>query len=81
MIRDTGSQLLAISATIPYNLPGMVSLISSVRAEMPKEKLRILVGGKPFNENKDLWKKVGADGFALDADSAIAEATRLVGWQ
>ena len=79
MIRDTGSQLLAISATIPYNLPGMVSLISSVRAEMPKEKLRILVGGKPFNENKDLWKKVGADGFALDADSAIAEATRLVG--
>lgn len=78
MIRETNAEVLAISATIPFNLPKVGELIQFVRTDFPQHDLKIIVGGKPFNTNPDIWKKLGADGFAPDAESAIKEATRLI---
>ena len=39
---------------------------------------KIIVGGYPFNIDKDLWKKVGADGQAVDAETALKIADNLV---
>ena len=39
---------------------------------------KIIVGGYPFNIDNDLWNKVGADGQALDAETAIEIADNLV---
>lgn len=71
MIEETNSELLAISSTIPFNVPKVVQLISAARAAYPDNGLKILVGGTPFNQNRELWKEVKADGFAIDAQSAV----------
>jgi methanogenic corrinoid protein MtbC1 len=41
-------------------------------------KLKILVGGYPFKIAKELWKSVGADGFAYNATDAVGLANRLI---
>ena len=37
----------------------------------------ILVGGYPFLLSPDLWRRVGADGFASDAQQAVQVANAL----
>jgi methanogenic corrinoid protein MtbC1 len=37
------------------------------------------VGGGPFLQVPDLWQRVGADGTAPDAASAVSRAAELVG--
>jgi len=39
---------------------------------------KIIVGGYPFIVDKELWKKVGADGPAENAESAVEMAEKLV---
>jgi methanogenic corrinoid protein MtbC1 len=39
--------------------------------------LKIIVGGYPFKVAEGLWKNIGADGFAPNADEAVQLADRL----
>ena len=64
--------VLAISATMPLHIHAVAALIAAVRAT--GKPPRILVGGAPFNSLSNLWRDVGADGCARDADEAIALA-------
>lgn len=77
--RDRQAAVLAISATMAYHIPHVRDLIIRVRARRDLSHLRVLVGGRPFNIEPELWRRVGADGYAADAPSAIAEAGRLTG--
>lgn len=77
-IKETKSEVLAISSTIAFNVPKVENLISEVRKEIDKSRLKILVGGKAFHSNPELWKNVGADGYAVDADEAITLADKLL---
>ena len=72
------ADVLGISATITYHLHGVQRLIQSVRANPACAKIVILVGGYPFNLSPELWKTIGADGSATDANGAIELAERLV---
>ncbi len=78
MIEDTEADLLAISSTIPFNVPTVEELIKEVRKTFDVNTLKILVGGRPFNTNANLWKNIGADGFALNAKDAIIAANKLI---
>ena len=51
-------------------------LIERVRATGPRPA--ILVGGYPFLLSPELWQRVGADGFAPDAQQAVRVANRLL---
>jgi methanogenic corrinoid protein MtbC1 len=68
---------LAISATITYHVRDVESLIAAVRRTPDCRRVKILVGGYPFKTDPDLWKIVGADGSATDAQAAILLANRL----
>jgi methanogenic corrinoid protein MtbC1 len=70
-------QLLALSATISTQLNQVAEIIRQVRLEAGPG-LKILVGGYPFNVAPAAWQRVGADGYAADADSAVREGYRLV---
>ncbi len=78
MLRETDADVLAISATIPFNLPNVTQLIRFVRGEMKNDAPRILVGGRAFSSNPELWKKMEADGFATDAEGAVKTAGNLI---
>ena len=53
-------------------------LVGCVRSLSSHPKIKILVGGYPFNLARDLWRQVGADGHAPDAQEAVWAATRLL---
>jgi methanogenic corrinoid protein MtbC1 len=75
---DRRAQVLGISATITYHVRDVEALVRAVRAAAACRNVKILVGGYPFNMAPGLWQKIGADGFARDAQGAIELAGRLV---
>jgi len=71
---ERAAGVLAISATMGYHLHAVQELIELVRADPRCARLRVMVGGHPFNVDPALWRTVGADGTAADADAAVALA-------
>lgn len=73
------ADILAVSVMLHTHMPRLRTLTEQIRATNMPQPVRILVGGYPFNANPDLWKSVGADGSAPDAQQAVALASQLVG--
>ncbi|MDP9141880.1 MAG: cobalamin-dependent protein [Pseudomonadota bacterium] len=69
--------VVAISATIAYHVHAVTELIAAVRRTPACCNVTILVGGYPFKVAPELWRIVGADGSANDAESAVTLANRL----
>jgi len=72
------ADVLGISATMTFHVRAVAEVIRTVRASEACRRVRILVGGYPFNVDRELWRRVGADGSAHDARAAVALANRLV---
>jgi MerR family transcriptional regulator, light-induced transcriptional regulator len=70
------AHLLAISATMTFHVSKVTELIAQLRQAGLDPRIRILVGGYPFNLSPDLWQAVGADGTAPDAQQALQVAAR-----
>lgn len=69
-------QVLALSATTAHRVPQCIEIIKAIKAQTPG--IKIIVGGRPFNMDLDLWVKIGADGHSVDAVGAVKLAQRLV---
>jgi methanogenic corrinoid protein MtbC1 len=65
--------LVGISATRMANVGRVRDLIADIRGRKEAAP-RIIVGGGAFRANPELWREVGADGFAPDARSALVLA-------
>lgn len=76
IVRHNAS-VLAISVTMGANLSAVSCLMDAVRASSASAKVKILVGGAAFNVDNALWQRLGADGWAADAQVAIELAD---GW-
>ncbi|MEP7136156.1 MAG: cobalamin-dependent protein [Chloroflexota bacterium] len=76
MLAQRQAAILAISATMTFHLDKVRELI--VETRQSGLKVHILVGGQPFNQVANLWQQVGADGYAADAEQAVATADRLI---
>lgn len=63
---------LLISATLPPHLPEVAEVIRQVRARPQLEEMKILVGGRAFRNAPELWRTIGADAYAADADECLA---------
>ena len=74
---ERGARVLCISATLTSHLGAVGDLIDRVRAHPACADVTILVGGYPFILAPELWKKVGADGCATNAQSALALVEHL----
>ena len=72
------ADLVLISATISSLIGEVMDLIRTIRSCYECRDPKIIVGGYPFLVDKDLWKKVGADGQAEDAESAVEIGEKLV---
>jgi len=76
-IEERQADLLAISATMTFHVRGVNELIAAVRDMKGDQRLPILVGGYPFNVAPQLWRTVGADGYAPNAQEALRAAQTL----
>ena len=72
------ADLLLLGATIVTQLPRVQQTIAAVRTRSDRP-VKVIVGGAAFDETADLWKKVGADGYASRVDEAVTLGARLVG--
>jgi methanogenic corrinoid protein MtbC1 len=75
--RERQADVLAISATLTMHVGQVRALIERVRATEVGRRTAVLVGGYPFLLSPELWRRVGADGFAPDAGQAVQVANRL----
>ncbi len=71
---ERAADVLAVSATMGFHLHAVQDLIETVRSDPLCGRLRVMVGGRPFSVDPALWRAVGADGAAADADAAVALA-------
>ncbi|MEJ2504114.1 MAG: cobalamin-dependent protein [Gemmatimonadota bacterium] len=76
MVEDTRPDLLALSATMAFHVSAVGEVTRAVRRAAPE--VRILVGGYPFRVDPQLWRRVGADGTAQDAEGALRTAAALI---
>jgi methanogenic corrinoid protein MtbC1 len=51
-------------------------IIDSIKADSTLASIKILIGGYPFIQTTSLWEKIGADGFARNADEAVQTAEK-----
>jgi methanogenic corrinoid protein MtbC1 len=70
--------IVAISATITSHVSRVEALIKAIQDRQMDYAPRIIVGGYPFNVAANLWQKVGADGYGMNADEALKVSTNLV---
>jgi methanogenic corrinoid protein MtbC1 len=78
MIARQQAHVLGISATMTIHVGEVAALIRAVRESEVGGQVKLIVGGYPFNIDPNLWRAVGADACAGDADQAIAVAHRLL---
>lgn len=77
-LKEQPADLLAVSVTMTFHVSEVGRLIQVIRGHAELDGLKIMVGGMPFNIDRDLWKKVCADGYAPDAGGALEIAAQLV---
>ncbi|MFW5735351.1 MAG: cobalamin B12-binding domain-containing protein [Oceanidesulfovibrio sp.] len=77
-VQERRPDILAISLTMSYRLHAVSEILKRVRDDESCRGVKVLVGGYCFRAFPDLWKRVGADGYAADAAAAIAKAEQLV---
>ncbi len=70
-VAKQNADLLALSATIPLHIVEVEKVISVVRKTNNIKDLKIVVGGRAFMIDQELWRKIGADGYAPDARAAL----------
>ncbi|NPV87210.1 MAG: cobalamin-binding protein [Anaerolineae bacterium] len=75
-INSHQAHLLAASVTLLTHLDRLEELIVRVR-NSAAGAVKILVGGYPFNLAPNLWREIGADGSAPDAETGILVAQQL----
>jgi len=78
IVEERQADVLGISATMTFHVRAVAELIERVRLSDVGAGVKILVGGYPFNAAPGLWRQLGADGWAHDAQEAIAVANQLV---
>lgn len=78
MLRARQPDILALSVTINPHLPRLRNIIQTVRNELGDETPHITVGGRPFLENPEMAKRVGADSTAKDVREAAAMLKNVV---
>ena len=73
-VKAANAQLIGISALLTTTMPGMEKTIKAVKeAGIP---VKVMIGGAPVTQ--DYADRIGADGYAPDAASAVDLAKSLV---
>jgi len=76
-VKESGANVVAMSALLTTTMPNMENTIAALTEAGLRDKVKIMVGGAPLTQ--DYADKIGADGYAADANQAVASAKALVG--
>lgn len=71
MIEQRRPAAIALSVTMTPNLPRLRTAIEAIRQRPITSQPLIIVGGRAFADEPDLWSRLGADVTASDAGAAV----------
>ncbi|HYH08898.1 MAG TPA: cobalamin-dependent protein [Thermoanaerobaculia bacterium] len=74
---DQKADFLLVSATLPPHIAEVGELVRIFHARPELERARVIVGGRAFRMAPEVWRTIGADGFAANADDGLALLNRL----
>jgi methylmalonyl-CoA mutase cobalamin-binding domain/chain len=76
-VRESEATLVGASALLTTTMLQQQRLVEALEEAGLRDQVKVMVGGAPVTQS---WaKKIGADGYAEDAISAVALAKQLVG--
>ncbi len=76
-VKETNATLVGASALLTTTMLQQQKIIQALEEAGLRDQVKVMVGGAPVTQS---WAdKIGADGYAEDAISAVALARRLVG--
>jgi methanogenic corrinoid protein MtbC1 len=75
---DQRTDVLLVSATLPPHIASVVEVIRHFRARPELAKAKIVVGGRAFRSAPELWRTIGADAYATNAEQALELLDRMV---
>ena len=70
------ADVLLLSVALTSQIPSTARTIAAIR-ERCDRPVKILVGGNGLADNTGVWREIGADGYAADAESALELAYRF----
>jgi len=76
-VRETGADLLLLSAFTTSTRPALVEIVAALEAGGLRDQVKVVSGGASHSE--EFACEVGADGFATDVKSTLAVCRRLLG--
>jgi len=65
------TDVLLVSATLPPHIAAVAEVIRQFKARRELEGARVIVGGRAFRTAPELWRRIGADGYAANADECL----------
>jgi len=75
-VKEQGATLVGASALLTTTMPEQQKIIEALEGAGLREEVKVMVGGAPVSQS---WAdKIGADGYAENAMSAVDLAFRLV---
>lgn len=77
VVQNQKVDVVAISALLTTTMPGMKTVIESLKSAGVREKVKTMIGGAPVTQQ--YADEIGADGYAPDAASAADKAKELLG--
>jgi methanogenic corrinoid protein MtbC1 len=83
--RTSPAALLGAAATRRPDVVGLSAsylldpkLLTETVAALSQRRIKVLVGGQAFTREEGLWRRVGADGYGVDARAGVVMARRLL---
>ncbi|WP_052078763.1 helix-turn-helix domain-containing protein [Spirochaeta lutea] len=77
-IHSYNPHVLGISVTMPHHIDSTANIIGFLRSHLRGDDCpRIILGGRAFALDPDLWKTLGADGLARDSQHTVELANHL----
>lgn len=77
-VRETEYTLLGFSVSVSSRISKLQQDIRRARQVSRNRDIKVIVGGALITSDPTLAERIGADGYALDARSAVREARRLL---
>ncbi len=75
-VQEKKPDLLGLSAMLTTTMVKMGEIISDLKARGLRDKVRVIVGGAPLNQ--EFADEIGADGYGKDATEAVLLAKKLI---
>jgi 5-methyltetrahydrofolate--homocysteine methyltransferase len=75
-VKTEQADLVGMSALLTTTMPSMEKIIDALKAAGVRDSVKVMIGGAPVTQ--DYADRIGADGYAPDAASAVDLARALV---